>query len=226
VSPPGGISQRAAIAELNTFVASELDSVGNAWLVDTTQCLVRVGAKDFYDWRYWHMAHAPYGRSALAELACEVQKHVRAETGRVRKCLILDCDNTLWGGIVGEDGVNGIRIGAEHPGTAYRKFQLEVLNLYHRGVILGLCSKNNHEDVLEVLRSRSDMVLREEHFAAMRAWRRWRWHLSTRTHGLCTRFTVRAGATLPGAPSPRAPHRVEEFAQFVKSFNPDLGLLP
>jgi len=168
VSPPAGISQRAAIAELNTFVASELDRVGNAWLVDTSQCLERVGAKDFYDWRYWHMAHAPYGRRALAELAVEVQKHVRAETGRVRKCLILDCDNTLWGGIVGEDGVNGIRIGAENPGNAYREFQLEILSLYHRGVILGVCSKNNQEDVIEVLRSRSDMVLREEHFAIMR----------------------------------------------------------
>ncbi len=167
-SPPAGISQRAVIAELNAFVARELESVGNAWLVDTGQCLERVGAKDFYDWRYWHIAHAPYGRSALAELAGEVQKHLRAETGRVRKCLVLDCDNTLWGGIVGEDGVNGILIGTEHPGTTYREFQLEVLNLYHRGVILGLCSKNNHEDVLEVLRTRNDMVLREEHFAIMR----------------------------------------------------------
>ena len=167
-SPPAGISQRAIIAELNAFVARELDKVGNAWLVDTSQCLERIGAKDFYDWRFWHLAHAPYGRRALAELAGEVQKHLRAETGRVRKCLILDCDNTLWGGIVGEDGVNGISIGTEHPGTSYREFQLEVLNLYHRGVILGLCSKNNNEDVLEVLRTRSNMVLREEHFAIMR----------------------------------------------------------
>jgi FkbH-like protein len=167
-SPPTGASQRAVIAELNSFVISELEKAGNAWLVDASLCLERVGSKDFYDWRYWHIARAPYGRNALAELAGEVHKHLRAETGRVRKCLILDCDNTLWGGIVGEDGVNGINIGAEYPGTAYREFQLEVLNLYHRGVILGLCSKNNYEDVIEVLRSRSDMVLREEHFAIMR----------------------------------------------------------
>ena len=161
-------SQRAAIAALNAFLAGELEQAGNAWLVDTGLCFERVGAKDFYDWRYWHMAHAPYGRRALAELAGEVQKHVRAGTGRVRKCLILDCDNTLWGGIVGEDGADGIRIGTEHPGSAYREFQLEVLNLYHRGVILVICSKNNEDDVLEVLRSRTaDMVLREEHFAVI-----------------------------------------------------------
>jgi FkbH-like protein len=167
-SPPTGISQRAVIAELNYFVIRELEKAGNAWLVDASLCLERVGSKDFYDWRYWHIARAPYGRSALAELAGEVHKHLRAETGKVRKCLILDCDNTLWGGIVGEDGVNGIHIGTGYPGTAYREFQLEVLNLYNRGVILGLCSKNNYEDVLEVLHSRSDMVLREEHFAIMR----------------------------------------------------------
>lgn len=164
----GRTSQRSAIASLNTFLVAELAQAGNAWLVDSGACLERVGAASFYDWRYWHIAHAPFGRNALAEIAGEIQKHLRAETGRVRKCLILDCDNTLWGGIVGEDGVEGIRIGSEHPGTAYREFQLEVLNLYHRGVILGLCSKNNEADVLEVLRSRSDMMLREEHFSIMR----------------------------------------------------------
>jgi FkbH-like protein len=167
-SPPAGVSQREVIADLNAFVARELNNVGNGWLVDTSQCLERVGAKDFYEWRYWNIARAPFGLKALAELAGEVQKHLRAETGRVRKCLILDCDNTLWGGIVGEDGVSGILIGPEHPGNAYREFQLEVLNLHHRGVILGLCSKNNYEDVMEVLRTRSEMVLREEHFAIMR----------------------------------------------------------
>jgi FkbH-like protein len=167
-SPPAGVSQREVIADLNAFVARELDNLGNGWLVDTSQCLERVGAKDFYEWRYWNIARAPFGLKALAELAGEVQKHLRAQTGRGRKCLILDCDNTLWGGIVGEDGVNGILIGPEHPGNAYREFQLEVLNLHHRGVIVGLCSKNNYEDVMEVLRTRSEMVLREEHFAIMR----------------------------------------------------------
>ena len=161
-------SQRAAIASLNVFLSDELEQAKNAWLVDTGACLERIGAANFYDWRFWHMAHAPHGRAALAEIAAEVQKHLRALTGRVRKCLILDCDNTLWGGIVGEDGVDGVRIGTDHPGIAYREFQLEVLNLYHRGVILGLCSKNNERDVRELLRVRSDMVLREEHFSIMR----------------------------------------------------------
>lgn len=161
-------SQRQAIASLNGFLEQELASAGKAWLVDSGQCLERIGAHQFYDWRYWHMAHAPFSRAALAELAGETSKHLRALSGKVRKCLVLDCDNTLWGGIIGEDGIEGIRIGVEHPGSAYREFQLEILNLYHRGVILGLCSKNNLDDVLEVLRARPGMVLREEHFSVMR----------------------------------------------------------
>ncbi|MEQ9575458.1 MAG: HAD-IIIC family phosphatase [Rhodospirillales bacterium] len=81
--------------------------------------------------------------------------------GQVRKCLVLDCDGTLWGGIVGEDGLDGIKVSA-----AYQAFQREALNLRRRGVMLAICSKNNEPDVLEVLREHPDMLLREEHFVA------------------------------------------------------------
>lgn len=166
------VGHRAAIDELNRMVSSELLVAGNAFLVDTSLCSARVGAAQFYDWRYWYMARSPYSRSALAELATEIAKYVRALAGRARKCLVLDCDNTMWGGIVGEDGLDGIKIGVEHPGAAFRDFQQEILNLYHRGVILAICSKNNEQDVAEVFRSRPEMVLREEHFAVMRVnWR-------------------------------------------------------
>jgi FkbH-like protein len=162
------LSQRNTIAALNAYLQQELTSAGNGWLIDTGQCVERVGTNQFYDWRYWYIARAPFTRIALAELAVESAKHLRALTGKVRKCLVLDCDNTLWGGIIGEDGIKGIHIGIEHPGSAYRTFQHQILNLYHRGVILALCSKNNLSDVLEVLRERSEMILREEHFSVMR----------------------------------------------------------
>ena len=76
---------------------------------------------------------------------------------------MLDCDNTLWGGVIGEDGLSGIKVGLTYPGSAYLAFQQEILNLYHRGVILALCSKNNEADVLEVLREHPDMLLKENH---------------------------------------------------------------
>jgi FkbH-like protein len=170
--PSGDISSinghdrhRAAISALNTALAEDLAAAGNAWLVDLGACVERTGVAAFYDWRYWHLARAPFSRTGMAQVAFELAKYVRALSGRTRKCLVLDCDNTLWGGVVGEDGVDGVAIGPQHPGSAYREFQHEILNLHHRGVLLALCSKNNEQDVLEVLRSRDEMLLREEHFA-------------------------------------------------------------
>jgi HAD superfamily phosphatase (TIGR01681 family) len=127
--------------------------------------VARLGLSHFYDSRYWHIGRAPFTRQALREIAIEDFKFIRALKGKAKKCLVLDCDNTLWGGIVGEDGLTGIKLGQSYPGSAYYEFQQEILNLHHRGVILALCSKNNEEDVWEVFRRHPDMILREEHIA-------------------------------------------------------------
>lgn len=163
---------RQTVARLNADVVKMLAEAGNAFAVDMGQCLERVGARAFYDWRYWHLARAPFSRAGSAEIAGELAKYVRALSGRTRKCLVLDCDNTLWGGIVGEDGVAGLRIGSESGGSAFTDFQREILNLSRRGVLLAICSKNNEADVLEVFRSRHEMVLKETDFAAIRV----NWH--------------------------------------------------
>ena len=89
-------------------------------------------------------------------------------TGRVRKCLVLDLDNTLWGGILGEDGVQGITLGAEGLGLAFAEFQGELLNLRRKGVLLAIASKNDAGEALEALRTHPAMRLREEHFASFR----------------------------------------------------------
>lgn len=160
--------QTALVARLNEGLRAALAAVSNAFMVNTQACLARVGARQFYDTRYWHLARAPYSRKGLAEIAFEDFKFIRSMKGRTRKCLVLDCDNTLWGGIVGEDGVAGIKLGHNHPGSAFVEFQQEVLSHYHRGVILALCSKNNEEDVWEVFDKHPDMVLKREHIAAWR----------------------------------------------------------
>jgi FkbH-like protein len=85
-----------------------------------------------------------------------------------RKCLVLDLDNTLWGGILGEVGADMIKVGSTYPGSAYREFQQALLNLHRRGILLAINSKNNQSEVEEVFRSHPDMVLRPEHFASVR----------------------------------------------------------
>ena len=158
--------QAATIGKLNEFLKESLKSCGNSYLVDLNLCRLRVGDKSFYDQRYWHIGRAPYSREALHEISEENFKFIRPLKGKNKKCLVLDCDNTLWGGIIGEDGLNEIKLGKTYPGSAYYEFQQEVLNLYNRGVILALCSRNDEADVWEVFRKHPDMVLKEEHIAA------------------------------------------------------------
>lgn len=160
--------QVATVQALNARLKRALAEVPGAYFVNADRCLARLGMRQYYDLRYWQMARAPYTRAALAELAQESFKFIRAFRGLNKKCLVLDCDNTLWGGIIGEDGPAGIRIGRDYPGSAYLEFQKEILGLYQRGIILALCSKNNEQDVLDILDRHPDMLLKREHFSAWR----------------------------------------------------------
>ncbi len=85
-----------------------------------------------------------------------------------KKCIVLDLDNTLWGGIVGEDGIDGIKLSVSRPGASFIAFQQALLDLYNRGIILAINSKNNYEEAINVIRSHPNMILKERHFAAMR----------------------------------------------------------
>lgn len=167
-----GQGQGQAVARLNAELRDAVREAPNAFFVDLALCQARVGGQRFLDNRYWHLGRAPLTLDACAEIARENAKFLRARLGMAKKCLVLDCDNTLWGGIIGEDGMAGIKLGQSAPGSAFVEFQCQVLELYNRGVILALCSKNNEEDVLEVLDKHPDMVLRRSHFAALRVnWR-------------------------------------------------------
>ena len=89
-----------------------------------------------------------------------------------KKCLVLDLDNTLWGGVLGEDGIDGIKLGGDYPGKAYTYWQQSLLQLARNGVILAVCSKNNENDVREAWDKNPHMVLKGDHFSAMRInWR-------------------------------------------------------
>jgi FkbH-like protein len=113
------------------------------------------------------MARIPFSEGFLTLLAKKLVSHLKVKAGIIRKCLVLDCDNTLWGGIIGEDGMDGIALGPDWPGREYVNFQKAILELYHQGVILAINSKNNEQDVMQVLREHPHMMLKEEHFAAI-----------------------------------------------------------
>ena len=157
--------QAQTIVKLNMELLNRLCRIPNVYLVDYMSLMARLGSEQGVDERYWQIGRAPIGRNALVPFGQEYGKFIRALHGKIRKCLVIDCDNILWGGVVGEGGLDGIQLGTSYPGSCYRTLQQEILNLHDRGVILALCSKNNESDVLEVLRSHPEMVLREENFS-------------------------------------------------------------
>lgn len=138
------------------------------YIVDIDHLKSIIGYKNFIDNRNWYLTKLPYSQETLRLIAREYLKFFKTIKGKVKKCLILDCDNTLWGGIIGEDGINNIQIGNDYPGSIYTEFQQSVLNLQKRGIMLAICSKNNENEVIEVFERHPDMVLRKEHFTVMK----------------------------------------------------------
>ncbi len=152
------------VRQLNKNIVEYFDNKKNCYVVDLDYLQGKVGYHNFIDKRYWYIGKAPFSQKAYILLAKEYTKILRVQKGLVKKCLILDLDNTLWGGVVGEDGIDGIQLGFDYPGSAYLDFQKGILNLYHRGIMLAICSKNNYSDVKKVFDDHPYMILKEDHF--------------------------------------------------------------
>lgn len=174
---PWGLARSSEFIEVeNAIVAlnSELRTIaaaapGRVILCDWEHYARLLGEQGTYDYRFWYSSRAPFAASFLKLYAEDIAKAARVLSGRIRKCLVLDCDNTLWGGIVGEDGLDGIQLSTDTvPGRYFYEFQRAVLDLAERGVILALCSKNNEADVMEVLNNHPDCVIRRNHLAGWR----------------------------------------------------------
>ena len=113
------------------------------------------------DTRFFHHAKLPCDPEFLVDYAHSVASLVGAQLGLAKKCLVLDLDNTLWGGVIGDDGLDGIRLGQGTPeGEAFVEFQAYAKSLRDRGILLAVCSKNNEATALEVFDRHTEMVLR------------------------------------------------------------------
>jgi FkbH-like protein len=129
----------------------------------------QVGLDAWHGRTYWYNFHLAVSPTATVSLAQNVAGIVKAVYGRSKKCLVLDLDNTLWGGIIGDDGVQNLILGREHAvGEAFLDFQRYVKDLQQRGVILAVCSKNDIENAKEGF-SHPDSILKLEDFSAFKA---------------------------------------------------------
>lgn len=156
------------VESFNRELAAALSDRRSVFIWDFDGLVRSLGHEQLYDPKMWYVSRNPYRQSSYPALVQDLIRYIRSAFGRIRKCVVLDLDNTLWGGIVGEDGFDGIRLGHTYPGNCFRDFQKELLKLYHRGILLAINSKNNEADALEVIDKHPDMVLRRQHFAAMR----------------------------------------------------------
>jgi HAD superfamily phosphatase (TIGR01681 family) len=137
-------------------------------VLDYDSLVARHGRLEWHDERKWLSVRMPIEANHLVYLADEWLRFVVPLAGKKCKVLVTDLDNTLWGGVIGEDGMAGIKLGIEYPGAAYRNVQRAMLDLYARGILLAVASKNNPTDAMQVLEQHPAMLLRPNHFAALR----------------------------------------------------------
>ena len=136
--------------------------------LDYDALVARHGSEHWHDQRKWLTARLPIAAGYLLQMAREWMRFIVPLSGRTAKVLAVDLDNTLWGGVIGEDGMGGIKVGPEYPGAAYQALQRALLDLSRKGILLAVCSKNNLDDAMEALEKHLGMLVRAKHFAALR----------------------------------------------------------
>ena len=150
------------LQKLNFLLSSRCQGYKNVYLISLNHLQMRIGASRFRDSRLYYIAKMPISTEALPVVSKSVIDVVKALLGRLKKCIILDLDNTLWGGVIGDDGLSGIQLGELGLGHAFTDFQVWLRELKNRGIILAVCSKNEEHIAKEPFVSHPDMVLRLE----------------------------------------------------------------
>jgi FkbH-like protein len=166
-SPYGFVSSATRCTKIEDF-CTELNSYlkdyapKNFNIINIDKILTNNGIINNIDYRFFHSSKAPYTIEFFNKYVSEIEFVLFKNTGKLKKAIIFDCDNTLWKGILGEDGMEGIDMSSSSKiGKYFNLVQRIVYFLGKKGVIIGLCSKNNEKDVLEVFRSHKDVFLRE-----------------------------------------------------------------
>ena len=154
---------RWELTDLNSELRSVVSEHPNMYWVGLESLLAEFGGAAF-DERLWYATREPFSAQFVAGFPKFWDRYLAACQNVRKKVLVLDLDNTLWGGVLGEDGVQGIAIGGAYPGNAFLDVQGIVKSLYERGVLLSIASKNDEEPVWEALEQRSEMLLERDMF--------------------------------------------------------------
>jgi FkbH-like protein len=154
------------IRSINRSIEERYSSDKQVFVFDFEYWLGAQGRERFWCDKYFYMADMHLSPEAFPLLAQELVSYIVPLCGKTKKCIVLDLDNTLWGGVVGEDGVGGIRLAPTGAGQQFYLFQKALQGLSKRGILLAINSKNNLADVQAVFKEHPYMVLKEDDFAA------------------------------------------------------------
>lgn len=147
-----------------SLISSE---ISDCFILDYMEIVSKVGIVNWIDRKLYLMARIPFSVEAQIEFGKKISNAIYIIKNQSCKCLVLDLDNTLWGGVIGEDGINGIDIGETYPGNVFKDFQRNILNLKNQGIMLAIASKNNYEDAMKALNHHPDCILRASDFASI-----------------------------------------------------------
>jgi FkbH-like protein len=149
-----------------TALVTAFEKIKDVRTVDLDAVQRHVGISKSYDCRQRYLYRQPFTDAFLLEAGNLIARIMVASRRASKKCVVVDCDNTLWGGIVGEDELHGIQIGDDFPGLAFQDFQRLLLYWREQGIFIALASKNNEADVWEVFDKHDGMLLKRDHISA------------------------------------------------------------
>jgi len=157
-----------AIAEYNLNIIDLAEQNKNIKILDFSNFTTRYPSSHLIDWKFYFLSKMQLNPKLSIDFKSWFSGQTKAIQFKRKKCIIVDLDNTLWGGVLGEDGIYGIQIGEDYPGNAFLEFQKALIELTKTGVILAACSKNNEADVLEAWEKNPKILIKKEHLSAYR----------------------------------------------------------
>ena len=161
-----------SISSLESYINEKITifskSLTGVYILDWKRIVLMQGYKNLYDDKFWYLGRIKWTNKAFRLLSIEIENILNAIKGNIKKVLILDLDNTLWGEIIGEEGIGGIQLSEDGIGKCYRDFQALIKSLKNLGVLLAINSKNNPEDVQEVFDNHPMMLLKKDDFVLMK----------------------------------------------------------
>lgn len=155
----------AVVASLNCHIASRARQQGPVLINDIDALASWIGRRFWFDDRLWDLSKYLCAVDHLPAVAQNIVDIVIALRGKVIKCVVLDLDNTLWGGLIGDDGLEGIKLNSHGDGEAFYRFQLFLSELVKRGILLAVCSKNGMANALLPFEKHPEMVLKRDDIA-------------------------------------------------------------